>query len=118
MKIISEIDLRNFEFWSGAKDNANQLTSEQLDDLEYMLDDMYPDGMTETQVNDLLWFDFEAVAEWLGLALDDNGDVIDPSDDYDDEDDDEEEEEYEEKRPLRRRFESRRREPIRRFSRR
>ena len=28
---------------------------------------MYPEGMTETQLNDLLWFDSESVYEWLGI---------------------------------------------------
>ena len=31
MKVYSEINLRNFKFWCGAKDNAETLTSEQLD---------------------------------------------------------------------------------------
>ena len=35
--------------------------------LEQILDDIYPDGMTETELNDLLWFDSESVYEWLGI---------------------------------------------------
>ena len=31
MKIYKEESLQNFEFWSGAKANAETLTSEQLD---------------------------------------------------------------------------------------
>ena len=35
--------------------------------LEQILEDTYPDGMTETELNDLLWFDSEVVYEWLGI---------------------------------------------------
>lgn len=66
MTIITEQSLRSFEFWSGAKDNADELTIEQFDELENKLEELYPDGMTETQLNDLMWFDFDTICEWLG----------------------------------------------------
>lgn len=68
MKIYSEKSLRNFEFWSGAKENANELTSAQLDEVEAILEDLYPEGMDETQINDLFWFDFDTIKEWLGIT--------------------------------------------------
>lgn len=68
MKIYSEKSLRNFEFWSGAKENANELTGAQLDSVETILEDLYPEGMDETQINDLFWFDFDTVKEWLGIT--------------------------------------------------
>ena len=68
MKIYSEKSLRNFEFWSGAKENANELTSAQLDEVETILEDLYPNGMDETQINDLFWFDFDTIKEWLGIT--------------------------------------------------
>ena len=67
MKVYSEINLRDFEFWSGAKLNAETLTSEQLDMVESILEDAYPDGMDETQINDFFWFDFDTIREWLGI---------------------------------------------------
>ena len=70
MKIISEIDLSQFNFWSGGKDRADLLTSEQLDQVGEVLEELYPDGMTDTQVNDLFWFDFDTVKEWIGLKID------------------------------------------------
>ena len=36
-------------------------------ELENILEELYPDGMTETELNDLLWFDSESVYEWLGI---------------------------------------------------
>lgn len=68
MKIYKEENLRNFEFWSGAKDNANELTSAQLDEVENILEDMYPDGMSETEINDFFWFDFDTIKEWLSIT--------------------------------------------------
>lgn len=68
MKIYSEKSLRNFEFWSGAKENASELTSVQLDEVENILEDMYPEGMGETEINDLFWFDFDTIKEWLGIT--------------------------------------------------
>jgi hypothetical protein len=67
MKITSEISLRNFEGWCGAVDTLNTLTDEQKDALEADLEELYPDGMNETSLNDLLWFENDAIAEWLGF---------------------------------------------------
>ena len=67
MKVYSEKSLRNFEFWSGAKSNAETLTNEQLDMVESILEELYPDGMEETQINDFFWFDFDTIREWLGI---------------------------------------------------
>jgi len=67
MKITSEVNLRDFDGWSGAVDTLNTLTDEQKDALEANLEELYPDGMDETSLNDLLWFENDAIAEWLGF---------------------------------------------------
>jgi hypothetical protein len=66
MKIHMETDLHHFEFWSGAKDTVKHLTWEELDKIESMLEDIYPDGMDETELNDFFWFEDDTIAEWLG----------------------------------------------------
>lgn len=38
MKIIQDTSLKDFNFWSGAKETAEQLTDEQFERLEGMLD--------------------------------------------------------------------------------
>ena len=68
MKIYSEKSLRNFEFWGGAKENAKEFTPEQLDEIESILNDLRPDGMDETEINDLFWFDFDTIKEWLNIT--------------------------------------------------
>ena len=67
MKVYKEMNLRDFEFWSRAKDNAETLTTEQLDMVESILEDAYPDGMSDTQINDFFWFEFDTIREWLGI---------------------------------------------------
>ena len=68
MKYTVEQSLRNFQFWSGAKDTAEQLTEEQFDQIESVLEDCYPDEITDTQINDIFWFEDDWIAECLGFA--------------------------------------------------
>ena len=72
MKIYKEESLSNCEWWSGAVYTAQRIWEEQgregFDQLEAILEDLYPDGIDETDLNDLLWFDAETVYEWLGIG--------------------------------------------------
>lgn len=74
MKIPKEESLRYFDFWSGAKENAKELSGEQLDNLETILEDAYPDGIDATTLNDLMWFDFDTIKDWLGIEDDEEYD--------------------------------------------
>ena len=68
MRIYSETSLENFEAWSGAIDTLDRVREAgKCDELESILEDLYPDGMSETELNDLLWFEPETVFEWLGI---------------------------------------------------
>ena len=68
MTVKKEYDLTEFEPWSGAEDTWNRLESEhKIGELECLLEELYPDGIEETQLNDLLWFDDEWVFESLGM---------------------------------------------------
>ena len=71
MIITSEVKLSNFDFWSGAKDFASKLTYTELEEAEAILEDIYPDGMNETTINDLFWFEPETICEWLNLDIED-----------------------------------------------
>ena len=67
MTITYDLDLNSFNAWSGAVDTLDRIQREgKCAELENILEDLYPDGMTETELNDLLWFDSESVYEWLG----------------------------------------------------
>ena len=68
MTITYELDLNSFQAWSGAKETLERIQREgKCAELENVLEELYPDGMTETELNDLLWFDSESVYEWLGI---------------------------------------------------
>ena len=92
MKIYTEQSLADFKFWSGAETTAQRIWEEQgsegFDQLEAILEDLYPDGIDKTDLNDLLWFDADTVYEWLGIDDEEE-------EEEDEEDDDGEEEETE-----------------------
>ena len=68
MKITYELDLNTFEAWSGGEDTLNRIIENGLvNEFEGILEDWYPDGISETQLNDLLRFDSELIYETLGL---------------------------------------------------
>lgn len=57
------MNLCNFEPWCGAVDTYNTIKDGgMLDELETRLKQMYPDGLTMTELNDELWFGGQ---DWL-----------------------------------------------------
>ena len=78
MKIYKEESLSNFEWWSGAVATADRIWEERgtegWNELEAILEDAYPDGMDETELNDLLWFEPETIFEWLGIGNEEDED--------------------------------------------
>ena len=68
MTITYELDLNRFEAWSGAVSTLKRIRNERrISQLEAILEELYPNGMTETELNDLLWFESELVYEWCGM---------------------------------------------------
>lgn len=67
MRIYEEKNLPVFEFWGQAANNASRLTWSELETVESILENLYPDGIDATNLNDLFAFDFESVCEWLGF---------------------------------------------------
>ena len=68
MRVYAETSLANFEFWSGAKDRVKYLTWQELNTIEAILEELYPEGIDETTINDLFWFEEDTIAEWLGYT--------------------------------------------------
>lgn len=67
MKYVVEKNLRDFEFWSGGADRANNCSDEELDSIEEFLIEIEPeDGWTDTYINDMFWFEFDTLAQHLG----------------------------------------------------
>ena len=69
MIVTKNIDLKNFTFWSGAKDLADLLTSEELEQIEFCLEDLFHDKTpSETEINDLFWHDKDFICEMIGTT--------------------------------------------------
>lgn len=69
MRIYREVELMEFEAWSGAVDTLKELTSEELNLLQEVLEELYPEGLTDTQLNDILWFEDEFIEGIIGREL-------------------------------------------------
>lgn len=68
MTIISEISFEDFCPWSGAVSTYERICKEgKAEAFEQIVEDLYPDGLTETNLNDLLWFEPETCFEWVGI---------------------------------------------------
>lgn len=68
MKVYSEISMSEFRPWSGAVSTYDRIQNAGLlDELEALIEEMYPEGCSETTINDLLWFDDEWIFNTLGL---------------------------------------------------
>ena len=69
MRVYKEIELMDFEAWSGAVDTLKELTGEELNLLQEVLEELYPEGLTDTQLNDILWFEDEFIEEIIGRKI-------------------------------------------------
>jgi len=74
MKVTNEnLSLINFEAWSGAKDTKETIINEgKIDEFDALIEELYPDGIDETSLNDLLWFETEWLYENLGIETDED----------------------------------------------
>ena len=78
MTITYELDLNRFEAWRGAVDTKNRIIEEgKAEAFNSLVEDIFPDGCTETEMNDFLWFDDEQIFEWLGISDDEEEETED-----------------------------------------
>ena len=84
---ISLDDLRLFNPWGGAKDVWELIVAQdKLEALDKALEDMYPDGITASDLNDILWFEKDWVFDTLGVdpfikqddAIEADAEVVEP----------------------------------------
>ena len=72
MTVTSEVDLVNFDAWSGAKHTKTIiLEHNKEEDFNMLIEELYPNGLTETTLNDLLWFEDNFIFESLGIEIED-----------------------------------------------
>ena len=66
MQYTSDLQLADFNFWSGAK--QHKFTYAELGELDDCMSDLYQTRIpTETDINDLFWFELEFLCECIGL---------------------------------------------------
>ena len=69
MRIVKEISVEDFEGWSGANDTIEVIEKAgKVDEFDNLIEELYPDGLSETSLNDLLRFDYEWIYETLGIT--------------------------------------------------
>tara|TARA_R100000541_G_scaffold56960_1_gene66746 strand:+ start:427 stop:657 length:231 start_codon:yes stop_codon:yes gene_type:complete len=68
MRYTKNLNLTLFNFWAGAK--QHEFTYSELKEIEFSLEDFYSSFFkqpTETDINDLFWFEEEFLCECIGL---------------------------------------------------
>ena len=74
MKLI--MDFSDYQPWAGARTTYALIDChDKLDELDDLISECYPDGLTEGQLNDVLWFENEWVLRNLGIEDDDNDEL-------------------------------------------
>lgn len=57
-----------FEFWSGAKNTASKIINEgKSEEALALVEEIFPNGCTDTELNDLFWFEDDWLFEMLGI---------------------------------------------------
>lgn len=68
MKVYYEVDIDEFEFWECGKCVADAFSEDDLEVIQNKLEELYPNGMSDTELNDLFWHDEDFVAELAGYS--------------------------------------------------
>ena len=69
MTYTVETSLADFPAWSGAVHTLDVLIEKDLcDTVEACLVDVLGEYPTDTEINDMLWFETDAIAEWCGFS--------------------------------------------------
>ena len=73
MKTFNDnMTLENFQSWSGATETKERIINEgKAEEFDNLIEELYPDGLSETQLNDILWFEEEFLFESLGITEED-----------------------------------------------
>ena len=68
MKVYEDINLKDFESWSGATETKERIIKEgKEEEFEMLIEEMYPNGIDATTLNDVLWFDNDWIYSCLGI---------------------------------------------------
>ena len=90
MKYYVETSLENFEAWSGGRDTLEVLIDKGLcDTVEACLEEALGEDVSNTAINDVLWFERDTIADWCGFS---SWEALENGEEEDEEETEEEEE--------------------------
>lgn len=74
MKTYNEnTSIKNFNAWSGAVETQETIINEgKAEEFDNLIEELYSEGLSETALNDLLWFETDWLFETLGIEIDEN----------------------------------------------
>ena len=68
MIIKTNTNLEDFNAWAGAVETKKIILDAGLEgEFEEIIEEIYPEGISDTKLNDILWFDRDWVLEILGI---------------------------------------------------
>ncbi len=69
MLVVYDISLDDFEAWQGGLETLKRLRELQaVEKVETLVLELYPDGLTDVELNDFLWFEDGLIAETVGMS--------------------------------------------------
>lgn len=69
MRVYQEISFEDFDAWSGAVDTKEKIIdAEKAEEFEALVEELFPNGIDVTELNDFLWFDDDYILEILGIT--------------------------------------------------
>ena len=72
MRVYQEISFEDFDAWSGAVDKKEKnIDAGKAEEFEALVEELFPNGVDATELNDFLWFDDDYIFESLGITEDD-----------------------------------------------
>jgi hypothetical protein len=67
--IIEDQTLFAFQTWAGATETKNSiLNADKGHHFELLIEELYPEGLTDVQLNDFLWHEWDYIFEKLDMT--------------------------------------------------
>lgn len=80
--VLMDFDLEEFEPWNETAIATKEtiVKAGKADEFSVMINDLYPDGIREVTINDMLWFDWKWCYNQLGIKEDSEASSYDIAD--------------------------------------
>ena len=68
MKVIQELSMNELDLNSSGRITLAELTDEEISAFEQTIDEEYPEGISETELTDIICYDDDTVALYCGYS--------------------------------------------------